>query len=162
MRRNHHHHHHHHHHHYILYFKVTQAKELRPLLLITTNFFYGICFRENVVISVELKNSAVLLQISPPIFKQAVKFINLNVFFSDRYENKNRNRFEFGTSERMPLKEAVAKVQEQIAAVNILVTHGGAQYAKLLNSCGISVTEKIMFDTTSSHGFITRSTTGPQ
>ena len=56
----------------------------------------------------------------------------MNVFFSDRYENKNRNRFEFGTSERMSLKEAVAKVQEQIAAVNILVTHGGAQYAKLL------------------------------
>ena len=76
-----------------------------------------------------------------------MKFINWNVFFSDRYENKNRNRFEFGTSERMSLKEAVAKVQEQIAAVNILVTHGGAQYAKLLNSCGISVTEKIMFDT---------------
>ena len=47
----------------------------------------------------------------------------------------------------MSLKEAAAKVQEQIAAVNILVTHGGAQYAKLLNSCGISVTEKIMFDT---------------
>ena len=99
------------------------------------------------MISVELKNSAVLLLISPPIFKQAVKFINLNVFFSDRYENKDRNRFEFGTSERMSLREAAAKVQEQIAAVNILVTHGGAQYAKLLNSCGISVTEKIMFDT---------------
>ena len=99
------------------------------------------------MISVELKNSAVLLQIPPPIFKEAVRFINLNVFFSDRYENKNRNRFEFGTSERMSLKEAAAKVQEQIAAVNILVTHGGAQYAKLLNSCGISVTEKIMFDT---------------
>ena len=47
----------------------------------------------------------------------------------------------------MSLKEAAAKVQEQIAAVNILVTHGRAQYAKLLNSCGISVTEKIMFDT---------------
>ena len=99
------------------------------------------------MISVELKNSAVLLQIPPPIFKEAVRFINLNVFFSDRYENKDRNHFEFGTSERMSLKEAAAKVQEQIAAVNILVTHGGAQYAKLLNSCGISVTEKIMFDT---------------
>ena len=47
----------------------------------------------------------------------------------------------------MSLKEAAAKVQEQIAAVNILVTHGRAQYAKLFNSCGISVTEKIMFDT---------------
>ena len=47
----------------------------------------------------------------------------------------------------MSLKEAAAKVQEQIAAVNILVAHGGAQYAKLLNGCGISVTEKIMFDT---------------
>ena len=73
-----------------------------------------------------------------------MRFINLNVFFSDRYENKDRNHFEFGTSERMSLKEAAAKVQEQVAAVNILVTHGGAQYAKLLNSCGISVTEKII------------------
>ena len=99
------------------------------------------------MISVELKNSAVLLQIPPPIFKEAVRFINLNVFFSDRYENKNRNRFEFGTSERMSLKEAAAKVQEQIAAVDILVTHGGAQDAELLDCCGISVTEKIMFDT---------------
>ena len=73
--------------------------------------------------------------------------MNLNVFSSDRYENKDRNRFDFGTSERKFLKEAAAKVQEQIAAVNILVTHGGAQYAKLFNSCGISVTGKIMFDT---------------
>ena len=71
----------------------------------------------------------------------------MNVSFSDRYENKNRNRFEFGTSERMSLKEAAAKVQEQVAAVDILVTHGGAQDAELLDCCGISVTEKIMFDT---------------
>ena len=71
--------------------------------------------------------------------------MNLNVF--DRYKNKDRNRFEFGTSERMSLKEAAAKVQEQIAAVDILVTHGGAQDAELLECCGISVTEKIMFDT---------------
>ena len=62
-------------------------------------------------------------------------------------QNKDRNRFEFGTSERMSLKEAAAKVQEQIAAVDILVTHGGAQDAELLECCGISVTEKIMFDT---------------
>ena len=68
--------------------------------------------------------------------------MNLNVF--DRYKNKDRNRFEFGTSEHMSLKEAAAKVQEQIAAV---VTHGGAQDAELLECCGISVTEKIMFDT---------------
>lgn len=73
--------------------------------------------------------------------------MKLNVFSSNRYENKNRNRFAFGTSERMSLKEAAAKVQEQIAAVDILVTHGEAQYAKLLDSCGISVTGKIMFDT---------------
>ena len=66
--------------------------------------------------------------------------MNLNVF--DRYKNKDRNRFEFGTSERMSLKEAAAKVQEQIAAVDILVTHGGAQDAELLECCGISVTEK--------------------
>ena len=71
--------------------------------------------------------------------------MNLNVF--DRYKNKDRNRFEFGTSERMSLKEAAAKVQEQIEAVDILVTHGGSQDAELLECCGISVTEKIMFDT---------------
>ena len=73
--------------------------------------------------------------------------MNLNVSFFDRYKNKDRNRFEFGTSERMSLKEAAAKVQEQIEAVDILVTHGGAQDAELLECCGISVTEKIMFDT---------------
>ena len=90
-----------------------------------------------------------------------MRFINLNAFFSDRYENKNRNRFEFGTSQRMSLKEAAAKVQEQIAAVDILVTHGGAQDAELLECCGISVTEKIMFDT-QLLAMVLRSTTGHQ
>ena len=64
--------------------------------------------------------------------------MNLNLSFFDRYKYKDRNRFEFGTFERMSLKEAAAKVQEQIAA------YGGAQDAELLDCCGISVTGKII------------------
>lgn len=69
-----------------------------------------------------------------------------------RYANKdyvpdNRYRFKFGTSRRMSLRRAAAKIQEHIDDADFLVTHSGAHDTEFLASCGVSVSEKPMFDT---------------
>ena len=72
------------------------------------------------------------------------------VFF--RYANKdyvpdNRYRFKFGTSKRMSLRTAATKIQEHIDDADFLVTHSGEHDEEFLASCGVSVSEKPMFDT---------------
>ena len=59
----------------------------------------------------------------------------------------NRDHFIFGTSKRMSLSRAAAKVEEHIAEADFLVTHSGAHDTEFLDSCGVSVSGKLMFDT---------------
>ena len=59
----------------------------------------------------------------------------------------NRDHFIFGTSKRMSLRRAAAKIQEHIADADFLVTHSGAHDTEFLDSCGVSISGKLMFDT---------------
>ena len=59
----------------------------------------------------------------------------------------NRDRFKFGTSRRMSLRKAAAKIQNHINEADFLVTHSGAHDEEFLASCGVSVLGKRMFDT---------------
>ena len=47
----------------------------------------------------------------------------------------------------MSLRRAAAKIQEHIAEADFLVTHSGAHDTEFLDSCGVSVSGKLMFDT---------------
>ena len=69
-----------------------------------------------------------------------------------RYENgdrvpDNRDHFMFGTSRCMSLKRAAAKIQKHIDDADFLVAHSAAHDEEFLASCGVSVSEKRMFDT---------------
>lgn len=69
-----------------------------------------------------------------------------------RYENgdcvpDNRDHFMFGTSKRMSLKRAAAKIQKHIDEADFLVAHSAAHDEEFLANCGVSVSEKRMFDT---------------
>ena len=59
----------------------------------------------------------------------------------------NRDHFIFGTSKRMSLRRAAAKIQEHIVDADFLVTHSGAHDTEFLDSCGVSISGKLMFDT---------------
>ena len=59
----------------------------------------------------------------------------------------NRDHFIFGTSKRVSLRRAAAKIQEHIADADFLVTHSGAHDTEFLDSCGVSIAGKLMFDT---------------
>ena len=79
---------------------------------------------------------------------------SIGIYFSQfyRYANKdfvpdNRDHFIFGTSKRMSLRRAAAKIQEHIADADFLVTHSGAHDTEFLDSCGVSISGKLMFDT---------------
>ena len=68
------------------------------------------------------------------------------------YENgdcvpDNRDHFMFGTSRRMSLKRAAAKIQKHIDDADFLVAHSAAHDEEFLAKCGVSVSEKRMFDT---------------
>ena len=47
----------------------------------------------------------------------------------------------------MSLRRAATKIQEHIADADFLVTHSGAHDTEFLDSCGVSVSGKLMFDT---------------
>ena len=47
----------------------------------------------------------------------------------------------------MSLRRAAAKIQEHIAEADFLVTHSGAHDTEFLDSCGVSISGKLMFDT---------------
>ncbi|KAJ7394124.1 hypothetical protein OS493_003802 [Desmophyllum pertusum] len=73
--------------------------------------------------------------------KENLKYVNRD------YVPDNRDRFEFGTSRRMSLRKAAAKIQKHIKEADFLVTHSGAYDKEFLASCGVSVSGKRMFDT---------------
>ena len=68
-------------------------------------------------------------------------------FVNREYVPDNRDKFKFGTSERMSLKEAAAKFTRYIRNADFLVTHSGAHDEAYLASSGISLEGKPMFDT---------------
>ena len=68
-------------------------------------------------------------------------------FVNKDYVPDNREKFSFGTSERMSLKEAAAKFMQHTRDADFLVTHSGAHDEAYLASSGISLEGKPMFDT---------------
>ena len=74
--------------------------------------------------------------------------IEENLHYSNKdYVPDNRERFRFGTSQRMSLKEAAEKFKQHIADVDFLVTHAGHNDEVYLSRCGISLEGKQIFDT---------------
>ena len=59
----------------------------------------------------------------------------------------NRDCFMFGTSRCMSLRRAAAKIQNHIDDADFLVAHSAAHDEEFLANCGVSVSEKRMFDT---------------
>lgn len=53
----------------------------------------------------------------------------------------------FGTSRRMSLRRAAAKIQNHIDDADFLVAHSAAHDEEFLANCGVSVSEKRMFVT---------------
>ena len=88
----------------------------------------------------------------PEDSKEAFHFIiaENSHFVNSEYVPDNRDKFKFGTSERMSLKEAAAKFMQHIRDVYFLVTHSGAHDEAYLASSGISLERKTMFDTLTS------------
>ena len=74
--------------------------------------------------------------------------IEENLHYSNKdYVPDNRERFKFGTSQRMSLVEAADKFQQHIAGVDFLVTHAGHNDEEYLAGCGISLDGRQTFDT---------------
>ena len=74
--------------------------------------------------------------------------INENIHFKNKDEvPDNRDRFEFGTSQRMPLREAIAGFKHHLAQTDVLITHSGFHDEAYLSTYGISLAGKPMFDT---------------
>ena len=71
---------------------------------------------------------------------------NLHYMNKDRVPD-NRDKFLFGKSRRMTLKEAAAQFEEHIAGADILVAHAGANDEHYLSMQGIDLQEKQIFDT---------------
>ena len=94
---------------------------------------------------------------SPEGDEQAYHFIikeNLHMVNRD-YVSDNRDRFSFGTSQRMSLAEAAGKFSQYIRDVDVLVTHSGVHDEGYLARNGMSLQGKQMFDT---HCLLTRAT----
>ena len=68
-------------------------------------------------------------------------------FVNRDYVPDNREKFSFGISERMSLKEAAERFMQHIRDADFLVTHAGANDEAYLASSGISLGGKPMFDT---------------
>ncbi|XP_068711864.1 uncharacterized protein [Montipora foliosa] len=71
---------------------------------------------------------------------------------NQRYKNKdhlpdNRSSFIFGTSKTLALKRAAREIQEHIDESDFLVTHSGEHDREFLAFCGVSLSDKPMFDT---------------
>ena len=71
---------------------------------------------------------------------------NLHYVNGDRVPD-NRDRFLFGESKRMTLKEAAVQFEEHIAASDFLVAHAGANDEHYLSMQGIDLQGKQIFDT---------------
>lgn len=86
---------------------------------------------------------------SPEENEQAYHFIieeNLHLVNKD-YVPDNRDKFRFGTSQRMSLTEAAGQFRQYIRDADVLVAHSGGHDEEYLASCGISLGGKPMYDT---------------
>jgi hypothetical protein len=59
----------------------------------------------------------------------------------------NRDKFRFGTTAHMSLREAAVHLQRGVAGSDALVTHSGYHDEQYLSDNNISIAEKTMFDT---------------
>ena len=71
---------------------------------------------------------------------------NLHYVNKDRVPD-NRDRFLFGESRRMTLREAAVQFEEHIAGADFLVAHAGANDEHYLSMQGIDLQGKQIFDT---------------
>ena len=71
---------------------------------------------------------------------------NLHYVNKDRVPD-NRDRFLFGKSKRMTLREAAEQFEEHIAGADFLVAHSGGNDERFLLKQGIDLQGKQMFDT---------------
>ena len=85
----------------------------------------------------------------PEDSKEAFHFVitENSHFVNSEYVPDNRDKFKFGTSERMSLKLAAARFMQHVRDADFLVTHSGAHDVAYLASSGISLEGKPMFDT---------------
>lgn len=99
--------------------------------------------------SLTLEVGYVITNLDKPDEKEAFHYIiEENLHYSNKdYVPDNRERFKFGTSQRMSLKETAEKFMQHIADVDFLVTHAGHNDEKYLAGCGISLEGKQQFDT---------------
>lgn len=86
---------------------------------------------------------------SPEGNEQAYHFIiKEHLYMVNRdYVSDNRDKFRFGTSQRMSLAEAAGKFSQYIRDVDVLVTHSSGQEEEYLAKNGMSLEGKPMFDT---------------
>ena len=99
--------------------------------------------------SVLLEIGFVLTTLSNPTDRHTFHYIiEENLHFQNKdFVPDNRERFKFGASQRVSLKDAVKNFQQRIGDSSILVTHSGSDDEKYLEKHGISLTGKPMFDT---------------
>lgn len=80
-----------------------------------------------------------------PEHSHAIVTENINLV--NRNVTDNREKFQFGESRRMSLKDAAAQLQEAIEDADFLVVHAGINEEKYLKENGIDIGEKTTFDT---------------
>lgn len=99
--------------------------------------------------SITLEVGYVITNLDKPDENEAFHYIiEENQHYSNKdYVPDNRERFKFGTSQRMSLKETAEKFTKHIADADFLVTHAGHNDQKYLEGCGISLKGKQQFDT---------------
>ena len=99
--------------------------------------------------SITLEIGYVITKLDNPDENEAFHYIiEENLHYSNKdYVPDNRERFKFGTSQRMSLKEAAEEFKQHIADADFVVTHAGHNDEKYLAGCGISLEGKEKFDT---------------
>ncbi|KAJ7394126.1 hypothetical protein OS493_003804 [Desmophyllum pertusum] len=99
--------------------------------------------------SITLEIGYVFVNLDKPEEKEAFHYIiEENLHYTNKdYVPDNRERFKFGTSQRMSLEKTAEKFKQHIADADFLVTHAGHHDEEYLAGCGISLEGKQMFDT---------------
>ena len=83
---------------------------------------------------------------SPREYRHYIITDNLHYVNGERVPD-NRERFLFGESKRMTLREAAVQFEEHIAGAEFLVAHSGANDEHYLSMQGIDLQGKQIFDT---------------
>ena len=83
---------------------------------------------------------------------ESLKFFHYIITDNEHIKNgdnvpDNRDKFQFGTSERFSLHEAARPFRQHIEGANVLVVHGGRTDTKILDQLDIQISAKEKFDT---------------